>query len=39
MAYSFFDENTINDLLDEIEYVYLSDNRPWIIGYSGGKDF
>ena len=36
--------NTYNDkplvegLLDEIEYVYLSDNRPWIIGYSGGKD-
>ena len=26
------------ELLDEIEYVYLSDNRPWIIGFSGGKD-
>ena len=38
MAYSFFDENTFDDLIDEIEYVYLSDNRPWIIGYSGGKD-
>lgn len=25
-------------LLDEMEYVYKSDNRPWIIGYSGGKD-
>ena len=31
MAYSFFDENTFDDLIDEIEYVYLSDNRPWII--------
>ena len=35
---NFFDENTIEDLIDEIEYVYLSDNRPWIIGFSGGKD-
>jgi DNA sulfur modification protein DndC len=35
---SYFNENTIEDLLEEIEYVYLSDNRPWIIGYSGGKD-
>src|SRR5208283_4936460 len=23
---------------DEIREVYLSDNRPWVIGYSGGKD-
>ncbi len=38
MANSYFNENTINDLIDEIEFVYLSDNRPWIIGYSGGKD-
>lgn len=38
MENSFFNENTLDDLLDEIEYVYLSDNRPWIIGYSGGKD-
>ena len=38
MANSFFDENTIDDILDEIEMVYLNDNRPWIIGYSGGKD-
>ncbi len=22
----------------EIRNVYLSDNRPWVIGYSGGKD-
>lgn len=28
----------VEGLLDEIEYVYLSDKRPWIIGYSGGKD-
>src|SRR4051794_31743607 len=22
----------------EIREVYLSDNRPWVVGYSGGKD-
>jgi len=38
MTNSYFNENTLNDLIDEIEYVYLSDARPWIIGYSGGKD-
>lgn len=38
MNNSFFNEYTIDDLIDEIEYVYLSDNRPWVIGYSGGKD-
>lgn len=31
-------EDPIEDLIDEIRYVYLSDSRPWIIGYSGGKD-
>lgn len=38
MSNSYFSENTLQDLLDEIQYVYLSDERPWIIGYSGGKD-
>lgn len=38
MKNSYFNENTIQDLLNEIEYVYQSDQRPWIIGYSGGKD-
>ena len=28
----------VEGLLDEIEFVYKSDKRPWIIGYSGGKD-
>lgn len=28
----------VEGLLEEIEYVYKSDSRPWIIGYSGGKD-
>lgn len=35
---SYFNDNTIQDLLTEIKYVYKSDERPWIIGYSGGKD-
>lgn len=39
MANNFFNhENTLEDLLKEIEYVYRSDSRPWVIGYSGGKD-
>ncbi len=35
---SYFKENSLNDLVEEIRYVYKSDTRPWIIGYSGGKD-
>lgn len=38
MKNSYFNENTLDELIDEIRYVYLSDNRPWVIGYSGGKD-
>ncbi len=38
MSNSFFVENTIDDILDEMETVYLHDNKPWIVGYSGGKD-
>lgn len=26
------------DRLKEIQRVYLSDTRPWVVGYSGGKD-
>ena len=35
---SYFNENTLDELIDEIRYVYQSDKRPWVIGYSGGKD-
>ena len=38
MARSVFDSRTIRDVHDEIRQVYLADNRPWILGYSGGKD-
>lgn len=35
---SIFDRRTIEDIYKEIQTVYLSDSRPWVIGYSGGKD-
>lgn len=28
----------INETKEEIKKMYLSDNRPWVVGYSGGKD-
>lgn len=28
----------LSDLVEEIKILYQSDNRPWIIGFSGGKD-
>ena len=32
------DGRGLQDIYDEIKKLYLSDNRPWIIGFSGGKD-
>ncbi len=26
------------DVIAEVQAAYLADNRPWVIGYSGGKD-
>lgn len=37
-AKSVFKKRTIKDIYQEIRDVYLNDNRPWIIGFSGGKD-
>jgi len=28
----------LSKLMEEIRGVYASDDRPWVIGYSGGKD-
>lgn len=28
----------LSDVVKEIQVLYLSDDRPWIIGFSGGKD-
>ncbi|WP_191991821.1 DNA phosphorothioation system sulfurtransferase DndC [Bacillus aerolatus] len=35
-----FNEGTslIDEAKEEIKKVYLSDERPWVVGYSGGKD-
>lgn len=33
------DENTVSRRsIDLIKRVYLSDSRPWVVGFSGGKD-
>ncbi len=28
----------ISDILDSLKQLYISDSRPWVVGYSGGKD-
>ena len=38
MTDSVFKTRTLKDIYEEIQKVYLSDNRPWILGFSGGKD-
>ena len=38
MTDSVFSLKTLNDIYDEIRQVYLNDGRPWILGFSGGKD-
>lgn len=30
--------NLFDDIIQEMKIVYLHDNRPWLIGFSGGKD-
>jgi len=35
---SIFDGAALAERYREIREVYLSDNRPWVVGYSGGKD-
>jgi DNA sulfur modification protein DndC len=31
-------KKTVNLLIEEIQDIYLSDQIPWVVGYSGGKD-
>jgi len=38
LSESVFDTRKLTDVYEEIRKVYLGDNRPWIIGFSGGKD-
>ena len=35
---SVFAQRSLQEIYGEIQAVYLADERPWIIGYSGGKD-
>src|SRR2546427_6615466 len=35
---SIFNDRSLAQIYEEIKNVYQSDNRPWIVGYSGGKD-
>ena len=35
---SVFDHLSIQDIEREIQEVYRSDQYPWVVGYSGGKD-
>ena len=34
----YFEDHSVDEIYSEIQTVYKSDSRPWIIGYSGGKD-
>ena len=36
-SYSIFDNRTTGDIHQDIQNVYLSDARPWVVGYSGGE--
>ncbi|MFY9300453.1 MAG: DNA phosphorothioation system sulfurtransferase DndC [Candidatus Nitrosotenuis sp.] len=38
MTDSVFEKRSLDNIYDEIRSVYLGDNRPWILGFSGGKD-
>ncbi|MFQ5741111.1 MAG: DNA phosphorothioation system sulfurtransferase DndC [Acidobacteriota bacterium] len=35
---SVFDSRSIDDIYDEIIGLYKADHRPWVVGFSGGKD-
>ena len=35
---SVFEYRDLADIQTEIQETYLADDRPWVIGYSGGKD-
>lgn len=32
------ERDIFNDIIEEMRVVYTHDNRPWMIGFSGGKD-
>lgn len=38
MSLTFDDIKTFQEIKNEMKFVYKYDNRPWMIGFSGGKD-
>ena len=38
MALNYFAKHKKEDLYRNVQEVYKSDDRPWVIGFSGGKD-
>jgi DNA sulfur modification protein DndC len=38
VSHSVFDDRPIEALHEEIREIYRSDTRPWVVGFSGGKD-
>lgn len=38
MALNYFAKYKKEDLYRSVQEIYKSDNRPWVIGFSGGKD-
>lgn len=32
------ESGVLQDLQQDIQQIYLADSRPWVVGYSGGKD-
>jgi DNA sulfur modification protein DndC len=35
---SAFDRRPVSAYLQDVRDLYLADRRPWVVGYSGGKD-
>ena len=35
---SIFGSKSIDDFCAEVQEVYLANESPWVLGYSGGKD-
>ena len=38
MSESILSKNDFDVIIKKIQDVYQNDNRPWILGFSGGKD-
>src|SRR5437660_1741126 len=35
---SVFERKSVKAFQEEVQRIYLADHRPWVVGYSGGKD-